>query len=62
MEREVLWRRVIEKKYVSLWGGWSVTVFNGSQSVSLCKYIKRDWENFLCFIKCGVGDRIKLKF
>lgn len=29
--------------------------FNGPYSVSLCKYIERDWKNFLCFIKCGVG-------
>lgn len=37
-------------------------MFNGPYSVSLCKYIERDWKNFLCFIKCGVGDRTKLKF
>lgn len=29
---------------------------------SLLKYIWRDWENFLCFIKFEVGDGIRIKF
>lgn len=54
------------EEYGSFWSGWSTTVsttvFNGPYRVSLCKYIERDSKNFLCFIKCGVGDRTKLKF
>jgi hypothetical protein len=45
-----LWRRAIEKRSGSLWGGWCTAVVNGPYGVSLWKYIRRDWEKFSRFI------------
>lgn len=60
-----LWRRVVEKKYNTLWGGWWINVVNGEiveEYGTLWKHIHRDWENFFLFIKFEVGDDTKVRF
>jgi hypothetical protein len=35
LEQEALWRKVVDRKYNSLEGGWSTTVIKGPHGVSL---------------------------
>jgi hypothetical protein len=46
VEREALWRQVIEGKYGSLGGGWSSNIVQGLHGVGLWKHIRKGWDKF----------------
>jgi hypothetical protein len=70
MEREALWRLVVEVKYDNMWGGWCSKEV-GSFRVGVWKNIRRGWGGFLDLsdmrwemgpisdfgMICGVGTR-----
>uniref|UniRef100_A0A2N9FVR5 Reverse transcriptase domain-containing protein n=1 Tax=Fagus sylvatica TaxID=28930 RepID=A0A2N9FVR5_FAGSY len=60
-DREAFWRRVVEAKYGSLWGGWCSNDIRGPYGVSLWKNIRKGWESFSkhLFLKVGNGERIR---
>uniref|UniRef100_A0A2N9F8U3 Reverse transcriptase domain-containing protein n=1 Tax=Fagus sylvatica TaxID=28930 RepID=A0A2N9F8U3_FAGSY len=60
-ERDALWRRVVEAKYGSLWGGWCSKDVKGSYGLSLWKYIRKGWEIFSnhLYMQVGNGERIR---
>ena len=45
-EREALWRRVVDVKYGSLWGGWCSKEVKGPYGMSLWKNIRKKWKSF----------------
>ena len=47
VEREALWRRVIDTKCGSLWGGWCSNSVQGPYGFCLWKSIRKGWEKFL---------------
>jgi hypothetical protein len=61
-ERDALWRLVVDAKYGSLWGGWCSKVDKGPYGVSVWKYIRRGWDNFLQHCGFVVGDGKRVKF
>jgi hypothetical protein len=61
-EREALWRRVIDVKYGSMWGGWCTNVGRGSYGVSLWKTIRKEWDALSQYLSFVVGDGSKVLF
>ena len=61
MERDAYWRKVMESKYGSMWGGWCTEEGHGSHGVSVWKSIRKDWGCFVPFIsyRVGVGDKVQ---
>jgi hypothetical protein len=60
MEREALWRLVIEAKYEILGGGWCSKEVMRTYGVGVWKHIRRRWDkfsNFVCF-EVGVGSKV----
>ena len=49
LERDALWRHVIEVKYGCIWGGWCTGLVSGPYGVSLWKNISRGWFFLFCF-------------
>jgi hypothetical protein len=62
LEREALWRLVIEVKYGSLRGGWCSTEVVGTYGMSVWKHIRRGWETFYKFVRFGVGGGYNVRF
>jgi hypothetical protein len=52
----VLWRVIVDTKYVSSWGGWCSNEVHGSYGMELRKNIMREWCEFFEHIKVEVGD------
>jgi|UniRef100_A0A2N9G010 hypothetical protein len=46
----------------NLWGGWCTGTVRGSNGVSLCKSISKEWDSFVTFISYQVGDGETVKF
>ena len=46
LDWDALWRRVVEAKYGSVWGGWCSKEVRGLYGLSLWKNIRREWETF----------------
>jgi hypothetical protein len=61
-ERDALWRLVVDAKYGILWGGWCSKVAKGPYGVSVWKFIRRGWDNFLQHCGFAVGDGKRVKF
>ena len=61
MERDAYWRKVVEIKYGSMWGGWCTEEGHGSYGVSVWKSIRKDWGCFVPFIsyRVGAGDKVQ---
>jgi hypothetical protein len=61
MERDAYWRKVVEIKYGSMWGGWCTVEGHGSYGVSVWKSIRKDWGCFVPFIsyRVGAGDKVQ---
>jgi hypothetical protein len=61
MERDAYWRKVVEIKYGSMWGGWCSEEGHGSYGVSVWKSIRKDWGCFVPFIsyRVGAGDKVQ---
>lgn len=61
-ESESLWRRVVDKIYGSMWGGWSTHKVTQPYGISLRKFIRAGWETFSRFLTYTVGDGTRFKF
>jgi hypothetical protein len=48
MERDALWRKVVEVKYGSMVGGWCTNQVMRSYGVGVWKHIRKGWECLLC--------------
>jgi hypothetical protein len=61
MERDAYWRKVVEIKYGSMWGGWCTEEGHGSYGVNVWKSIRKEWGCFVPFIsyRVGAGDNVK---
>ena len=62
LERDALWRHVIEVKYGCIWGGWCTGLVSGPYGVSLWKNISRGWFFFPRYILFDIGDGSRVKF
>jgi hypothetical protein len=62
MEREALWRMIVEVKYDHMWGWWCSNAVSGSFNVGVSKNVRRGWGNFSRFTKFEAGDGSKIKF
>jgi hypothetical protein len=62
VERGALWRKVIDAKYGSMWGGWCSDIVRGSYGVTLWKNIRKDWPSFSKALSFEVGDGAKVHF
>jgi hypothetical protein len=62
IERDVLWRLVMETKYESLRRGWCSKEVARTFGVRVWKFIIRGWEMFSKFVKYEVGDGSKVSF
>jgi hypothetical protein len=62
MEKDALWRKVVEVKYESMAGGWCTNQVMRSYGVGVWKHIRRGWECFSKFIKFEVGDGYHISF
>jgi hypothetical protein len=61
-EPEALWRRVVDVKYGSLWGGWCSKECRGPYGVGLWKNIRKEWESFSKHLYMEVGNGMKIRF
>jgi hypothetical protein len=61
-ERDAFWRKVVEVKYGSLWGGWCSKYCRGAYGVGLWKGIRRGWDRFTPFISFSEGNGARVKF
>ena len=57
-----LWRRVVDSKYGSQWGGWCSNRGQGAHGVSLWKHTRAGLNCFSQFIKFKLGDGSCIKF
>ena len=62
IEKDALWRKVIELKYGCLWGEWCSRSVNGPYGVALWKNISQDWPSFSHHILYDIGDGSRVKF
>ena len=62
MERDALWRKVIEAKYGDEGGGWCTKPVLGTYGVSVWKSIRSGWLDFSKFLWFDVGDGTRIKF
>ena len=62
MERDALWRKVIEEKYGDGRGGWCTKPVTGTYGVSVWKSIRSGWMGFSKFLQFDVGDGTRVKF
>jgi hypothetical protein len=62
IEREALWRLVVDIKYDGLREGWCAKEFGGSFGVGVWKCIRREWEGFSKFVRYEVADGTKVRF
>jgi hypothetical protein len=62
MDREALWRLVVDAKYNSSRGGWCSEEVVGSFGVGVWKHIRRGWDKFSTFAHFDVGIGSKVSF
>ena len=62
MQRDALWRKVIEAKYEDKGGGWCTKLVSRTNGVSVWKSIRSGWLDFSKFLRCDVGDDTRVKF
>ena len=61
MDRDTLWRKVIEAKYGNEGGGWFTKPVLGTYGVSVWKSIRSGWLDFSKFLQFDVGDGTRIK-
>uniref|UniRef100_A0A2N9G249 Reverse transcriptase domain-containing protein n=1 Tax=Fagus sylvatica TaxID=28930 RepID=A0A2N9G249_FAGSY len=59
---EALWRRVVDSKYGSQWGGWCSHRVHVPYGVGLWKFIRVGWDDFSRHSAFQVGDGAQVKF
>jgi hypothetical protein len=62
MERETLWRLVVETKFDNMRGDWCSKEIVGPFGVGVWKHIKWGWGVFLSFMRYELGDGSKIRF
>ena len=62
IEREVLWRQVIEANYGCECGGWCTNSVPSAYGVSLWKTIRQGWPTLSRYIQHEVGDGTCVKY
>uniref|UniRef100_A0A7N2LLU4 Reverse transcriptase zinc-binding domain-containing protein n=1 Tax=Quercus lobata TaxID=97700 RepID=A0A7N2LLU4_QUELO len=62
LEKDALWRQVIEVKYGYRWGGWCSTSVSSPYGVGVQKNISRGWPTFSRYILYDIGDGSRVKF
>ena len=64
MERDFLWRRVVDAKYGSMlgWGCWCSNGVQGTYGICLRKNIRKGMDNFHSLVAFKVGDGANIKF
>jgi hypothetical protein len=62
MERETLWRLVVETKFDNMRGDWCSKEIVGPFGVGVWTHIKWGWGVFLSFRRYEVGDGSKIRF
>jgi hypothetical protein len=62
MERDALWRKVVNIKYGSMRGGWCSKEVVGSFGVGIWKSIRKGWDAFLAHVRYDVRDGSKVLF
>jgi hypothetical protein len=61
-DHEALWRRVVDSKYGSQWGGWCSHRVHVPYGVGLWKFIRAGWDSFSRHLAFKVGDGSRVKF
>jgi hypothetical protein len=62
LERDALWRKVVDIKYGSMGGGWCSKEVGGSFVVGVWKCIWRGWNAFAAHVRYEVRDGSKVLF
>ena len=62
LEKDALWRQVIEVKYGCRWGGWCSSSVSSPYGVGLWKNISWGWPSFSRYILYDIGDGSRVKF
>ena len=62
IEKDALWRQMIEVKYGCVWGDWCTRSLNGPYGVGLWKNISRGWPSFSRHLLYNIGDGSRVKF
>ena len=61
-DHEALWRRVVDSKYGSQWGGWCSHRVHAPYGVGLWKFIRACWDDFSRHSAFKIGDGSRVKF
>lgn len=62
MERDALWRTVVDAKYGSMWGGWCSNSVQGPYEFFLWKSIRKGWDGYVSFRDASVINGILALF
>lgn len=62
MEKELLWRHVIEKKYAVSGGQWTSLLVRSSYGCSIWRSIRSLWDFFSKYVRFLAGDGMRIRF
>jgi hypothetical protein len=62
LERDALWRKVVDFKYGSMRGGWCSKEVGGSFGFGVWKSIRRGWDAFATHVRYEIGNGSKVLF
>jgi hypothetical protein len=60
LERDALWRKLVDIKYGSMRGGWCSKEVGGPYGVGVWKCIRRGWAGFMHHVQYQVDDGSKV--
>ena len=61
MERDALWRTVVDAKYGSMWGSWCSNSVQEPYEFCLWKSIRKGWDGYVCFRDVSVADLFSIR-
>jgi hypothetical protein len=62
LERDAIWRKVVDFKYGSMRGGWCSKEVGGSYGFGVWKSIRRGWDAFATHVRYEIGNGSKILF